>query len=74
MGHQFASGQEVKESAHLRLVYHWCKYIEKQVGNMEKWFFYTYSIAVGLISLRSLLILSDSPIQSWLIVKILQNS
>jgi hypothetical protein len=31
MGHQFVSGQKVKETAHLRLVY-----IEKQAGNMEK--------------------------------------
>jgi len=54
MGHQFASGQEVKESAHLRLVYDWCKYIEKQVGNMETLFFYNYSIAVGLISQHTL--------------------
>jgi hypothetical protein len=50
MGHQFASGQELNESAHLRFVYHWCKYIEKQVGTVEKLFFFTYSVAVGLIS------------------------
>lgn len=50
MGHQFASGQEVKESVHLRLVYHWCKHTEKQVDTVEKFFFYTNCIAVGLIS------------------------
>jgi hypothetical protein len=54
MGHPFASGQEVNESAHLSLVYHWCQYTEKQVGNMEKLFFCTYSIAVGLISQHTL--------------------
>jgi hypothetical protein len=54
MGHQFSIGQEVKESAHLRLLCHWCKYIEKQVGSMEKLFFYAYFIAVGLISQHTL--------------------